>query len=139
MDRPHRGANSRLHEHGYSYSRRRGAARRVDTSHAIRRPEKLTEFQAYLNENDIGFELRQLYEISHPRTGGQFGLTPKQTEALTTAWDMGYFALPREATTEEVATELDIAPQTLSDRLWRVQHHLIQNTLYVETPTDIYF
>lgn len=97
--------------------------------------EKLDEFNEYLNDNDVSFDLRQLYEITHPRTGSQFGLTRKQTEALTTAWEQGFFELPREATMEEVADELGIAPQSLSDRLRRAQNKLIEDALRVEGPS----
>lgn len=98
--------------------------------------EKLEEFNEYLNDNDVSFDLRRLYEITHPRTGSQFGLTRKQTEALTTAWEKGFFELPREATMEAVADELDIAPQSLSDRLRRAQNRLIEDALRVEGPGD---
>lgn len=97
---------------------------------------KLDEFNEYLNDEDISFELRQLYEISHPRSGSQYGLTRKQSDALITSWEMGYFELPREATMKEVADELGIAPQSLSDRLRRAQNKLFENALRVEGPTD---
>jgi len=95
----------------------------------------LNEFNAFLNEEDVAFDLNRLYELSQPRSGGQFGLTPKQYAALTTAWEMGYFELPREVTMEDVASELDIAPQSLSDRLRRAQDALIEEALRVEGPT----
>lgn len=98
--------------------------------------EKLEEFNEYLHEQDVSFDLRRLYEISHPRSESQFGLTPKQAEALITAWEMGYFELPRDATMEEVADELDIAPQSLSDRLRRAQNTLVEEALRVEGPSE---
>jgi predicted DNA binding protein len=98
--------------------------------------EKLDQFNEFLSDENISFDLRRLYEIAHPHTGGQFGLTPKQYEALTTAWKMGYFELPRRITMEEVADELDIAPQSLSDRLRRAQDALIEETLRVDAPSD---
>lgn len=98
--------------------------------------DNLNGFNEYLQAENIPFELRRLYEISHPKSGGQYGLTPKQTEAMITAWEMGYFALPREATMAEVGKELGISPQSLSDRLRRAQNALIENTLMFEGPTD---
>lgn len=98
--------------------------------------EKLNEFNEYLNEEDVSFDLRQLYQSTHPRSDSQYGLTPKQTEALTTAWEMGYFRLPREITMEDVSDELDIAPQSLSDRLRRAQNTLIEETLRSDSPSD---
>lgn len=98
--------------------------------------EALMQFNEYLEEIDIQFDLQRLYQVSHPRSGGQFGLTPKQVEALTTAWEMGYFKQPREADTMEVADQLGIAPQSLSDRLRRAQQTLIGEALRVEGPSD---
>ena len=101
--------------------------------------EKLDNFIEYLNDEGVSFSLRHLYEITYPRSGSQFGLSPKQTEALTTAWEMGYFKLPREATMEQVASELGIASQSLSDRLRRAQSTLVKETLRVEGPSEYGF
>lgn len=98
--------------------------------------EKLDQFNAFLRDEDVSFELRQLYETKRPRSSGQFGLTPKQYETLTMAWEMGYFDLPRAVTMEEVADELGIAPQSLSDRLRRAQDALIEEALRVEVSSD---
>lgn len=97
----------------------------------------LDEFNTYLSDEDVAFDLRQLYETTHPRSSGQFGLTPKQYETLTTAWEMGFFDLPRATTMEGVADALGIAPQSVSDRLRRAQDTLIQEALRVEPSTDL--
>lgn len=98
--------------------------------------EKFDRFSELLNEDGISFDLRQLYEITHPQTEGEFALTPKQYEAVTTAWKMGYFNLPRETTMKEVAAELDIAPQSLSDRLRRAQKELMGEALRIDGSSD---
>jgi predicted DNA binding protein len=98
--------------------------------------EKLNDYYEYLNDNDVSFELQRLYEISHPGNVSQFGLTPKQSEALTTALEMGFFDLPRDATMEEIADELDIAPQSLSDRLRRAEKTLFEEALHVDGPSS---
>ena len=97
--------------------------------------DRLDQFRQYCIENDVAFDLSRLYEISHPHSGGQYGLTPKQYEALTAAWEMGYFQLPREATLTDVADELGISQQALSDRLRRAHDALIANTLRI-TPSS---
>jgi len=96
--------------------------------------EKLDEFNSFLNEEDVSFDLRQLSEITHPHPSGEYGLTPKQYEALITAWEMGYFDLPRKTTMKKIAHELDITPQALSDRLRRAQNRLLGETLRVDDP-----
>lgn len=93
--------------------------------------DNVNAFTEYLNEHDIAFQLNRLHEIDNPRTGEQYGLTPKQQEAIVTAWDIGYFELPREASMADVADELGITAQSFSDRLRRAQHTLVANTLRV--------
>lgn len=96
----------------------------------------LTQFQEYCDEQDISFELSRLYEISNPRSGAQFGLTRKQYNALTAAWEMGFFDTPRDVTLTEVAGELGITEQSLSQRLRRAYHTLIAHTLVFTSPTE---
>lgn len=98
--------------------------------------EPLENFCAYTERRDISFGLNRLYEISHARSGSQYGLTEKQHEALITAWEMGYFEEPRETTLEAVAAELDITRQSLSQRLRRAEHALVANTIRVTPPDE---
>lgn len=98
--------------------------------------EALARFREHCRENGVDYELRRLYGLSHPRTGGQFGLTPKQQEALLSAWEAGYFGLPRESTLEEVADDLDITQQALSERVQRGLDALVENTLAVTFPDE---
>lgn len=51
-------------------------------------------------------------------------LSEEQLEVLETAYKMGYFKVPQEATAAEIASELKISRSTLSERLRRVQHNL---------------
>ena len=92
------------------------------------------EFTSHLRDQGFSFDLIRLHEMSYTQTGSQFGLTPKQHEALVTAWQMGFFELPRETSMEAVADELGIRPQSLSDRLRRAQNILIGDTLRVVLP-----
>ncbi|MFC7138305.1 helix-turn-helix domain-containing protein [Halosimplex aquaticum] len=89
------------------------------------------EFKEFTDGHDIAYRLEQLYETSRPRTGSRYNLSEKQHEALNTAWEMGYFEEPRETTLDAVAAELDIARQSLSQRLRRGHHALIANTIRV--------
>lgn len=91
-------------------------------------------FTDQLRERDYAFELLRLHEQSYARAGSKFGLTPKQHEALVTAWELGYFDLPREVSMAEVADEIGITAQSFSDRLRRAQHALIADTLRVAVP-----
>jgi predicted DNA binding protein len=99
--------------------------------------EQLTDFQEYCEREEISFELAQLHEITYPPTGARYGLTPKQNEALVTAWEMRYFESPHEASLSDVADELGIASSTLSERLRRAHDELIAHALVVSHPTEL--
>ena len=49
------------------------------------------------------------------------GLSDRQFEALETATDLGYYAVPRGASLDAVASELEIAPSTASELLRRAE------------------
>ncbi|MDG5776024.1 helix-turn-helix domain-containing protein [Haloarculaceae archaeon H-GB2-1] len=42
---------------------------------------------------------------------------------------MGYFAIPRTASLDDVAAELGISASSLSERLRRAQTHLVETTV----------
>lgn len=96
----------------------------------------LGEFREYCREQGVPFELARLYDVTEPESGRQYGLTPKQYEALTTAWEMGYYDSPREVTLTEIAGELGISEQSLSDRLRRGYEQFIRHALVVSSPGD---
>ena len=64
-------------------------------------------------------------EIVHTR------LTPQQREALAAAFERGYFEIPREISMEELAGELEISHQALSERLRRAYETLVDAELEV--------
>lgn len=96
----------------------------------------LREFQAYCVENDLPFDLQRLHDLAHPMTAGQYGLTDKQRDALVAAWETGYFDTPRQASLADVADQLGISQQALSNRLRRGQQTLIPSTLTVTPPGE---
>jgi hypothetical protein len=77
---------------------------------------------------NAGFRLRQLTRDGEPEAPGD-GLTDPQREALRTAYEMGYFAIPRTASLDDVADELGITASSLSERLRRAQTHLVETTV----------
>lgn len=100
-------------------------------------PEALELFQEHCRNHDVEFDLERLYRTSQPRTGGQYGLTEKQQEALVTARKAGYFEPSGDTSLEDVARELGITQQSLSDRLRRGYDTLIANTLLVTSPPSL--
>ncbi|MFC7137811.1 helix-turn-helix domain-containing protein [Halobaculum litoreum] len=89
----------------------------------------IADFQRRCREAGVRIELRSIR--AHPGHAERVheGLTDKQREALTLAYDRGYFSSPRRTSQEEIAEELGISRQSLGDRLKRGQKALIEQTL----------
>ena len=86
--------------------------------------ETLDEFRTFWQRN-TEFTLRHLAADDGEKPGR--GLTDAQREALLTAHEMGYFAIPRTASLADVAAELDISASSCSERLRRAHQHLVEN------------
>ena len=62
----------------------------------------------------------------------QHNLTERQYHALTTAVEQGYYDVPREINAKELADELDISHQALSERFRQGTKNLIKSALLVD-------
>lgn len=97
--------------------------------------ESIAEFQESFHERGHEFELQRLYDATAPKER-EYDLTPEQREALIVAQENGYFSVPREAGIEDVAAELGVSPNAVSERLRRATGDLTRNTLLVTPPAD---
>lgn len=91
----------------------------------------VSEFHEYCKRNDVAFELERLYEQAQPMASSQYGLTPKQREALVLAYESRFFDVPQQTTMAELADRVDITQQALSKRLHYAHKNLIGNVLTV--------
>lgn len=88
-------------------------------------------------EYDIDIQLDRIYQLSESGREHQFGLTPNQYETLISAYEAGYYEIPRAVNLEELANRLGVSHQALSERLRRGHRTLVTNTLKPEAaPTD---
>lgn len=95
------------------------------------------ELRTFWQRNDVQFRLRRLTlddEADSVDRGADDGLTDPQRAAIRTANEMGYFDIPRTASLDDVADELDISASSLSERLRRAQSHLVE--AHVDRPAD---
>lgn len=97
----------------------------------MRLPDRgaLCRFREICKEQGVSFTLQRLYESNDSSSSNQYGMSTKQQITLQKAIERGYYAVPREITLEELATELNISRQAASERLRRGCHILIANTL----------
>nr|WP_235908653.1 helix-turn-helix domain-containing protein [Halosegnis rubeus] len=98
--------------------------------------EALSAFQEYYIEQEIQVSIKHIYNPTRPDAGPWFGLTPPQRETLSYAVESGYYSLPREVSTQELAKRFDISDQAVTERLRRGIATLVQNTLLVNAEKD---
>jgi len=91
------------------------------------------EFRRFWQRNS-SFRLHRLTRQNEAEPPGE-GLTDRQQEALRIAYERGYFDIPRKASLEDVAEELDVAPSSVSERLRRAQTQLIEETMAPTWPS----
>lgn len=94
--------------------------------------EMVSEFQTHFRETNREFDVNQLYHPTEPRQRA-FGVTKEQHEALVTAVNEGYFAIPRAASTAELSESLGISANAVSERIRRGSEALIRSGL---VPTE---
>ncbi|MFW6384813.1 MAG: helix-turn-helix domain-containing protein [Halodesulfurarchaeum sp.] len=99
--------------------------------------ERLSRFQKHCIDNDIPIEVKGLYNPTKPDAGPWYGLTAPQREALTRAVEEGYYSIPRESSTKQLADEFDISDQAMTERLRRAIINLVSNTLLVHEQESI--
>jgi len=91
--------------------------------------DAMSTFQDRCRADDIGFEVIRVYNPSKPDLGPWFGLTDRQREAIVLAVEEGYYDIPRDCTTVELAETLDISDQAVTERLRRAIVRLVTNTI----------
>ncbi|ELY76255.1 helix-turn-helix domain-containing protein [Natrinema pallidum] len=90
------------------------------------------EFSSFWQQN-AGFRLSRLTHDGASEPPGD-GLSDRQREALRTAYEMGYFDVPRRTSLKAIGTELDISASAVSERLRRAQTSLIEETVATTWP-----
>lgn len=75
-------------------------------------------------EAGLNVLLKRLTDYRGP-TSHLDALTDRQQEIVQTAYSMGYYDVPREATTDDVAHEVDLDPSTVAEHLQRAEHNLL--------------
>lgn len=97
--------------------------------------EGLSEAHSICEDRNVGIDVRSIQGLTGS-PGDRFGLTDDQRDALVEAHERGYFDVPRETGLEEVAEEMGLSHQSLSERLRRGHDALIENTVRDGSRTD---
>jgi len=98
--------------------------------------EALSAFQDFYVEENIQVTIERIYNPTKADAGPWYGLTPPQRETLATAVEAGYYSLPRQISTQELADMFDISDQAVTERLRRGISTLVRSTLLVDETDD---
>ncbi|MFC4436529.1 MULTISPECIES: helix-turn-helix domain-containing protein [Natrialbaceae] len=101
--------------------------------------QTLRAYRDSCTDRGIGFALERLYEPEPLRGEATLtlaSLTPKQREALTLAYENGYYDIPRKTTPLELGNRLEISRRSLSERLRRAEQRLVETAMTNERLTS---
>lgn len=82
-----------------------------------------------MDEIGCGAECSRISSCGGTIDSNRSRLTNEQHEALVTAFEAGYYNIPRDTTTEQLSTKLGISHQALSERLRRANKTLVENNV----------
>jgi predicted DNA binding protein len=98
--------------------------------------EALQALQEDCRDRDAPFQVDRLDRSTEGIDSGSgtdaYGLTAKQRTVLMTAIEAGFFTIPRETTLAELAGELGISDQAVSDHLRRAQWNVLEATVLAD-------
>lgn len=93
--------------------------------------QSLSTFQDYCETIQVDINVLGVYNIPEQQPDEAFGITQPQQEALMLAVREGYYDLPRGCSTDELADQLGISDQAVTERLRRAIATLTRNTLMI--------
>lgn len=79
-------------------------------------------------EADVPMELRAISEY-RGSSNVLDSLTDRQREVVGTAYEMGYYEIPRHVSTTDIAAELELDQSTVSEHLQRAERNLLTHVL----------
>jgi hypothetical protein len=92
--------------------------------------EEFSTTHEFCAGHGLTFDVASIREIDG-QPAGRFGLTESQYRALVLAVKRGYYEVPRRTTLEELADEVGVSHQALSERLRRATGSLAEDALLV--------
>ncbi len=90
--------------------------------------DSITRTYEYCKDEGIDLEIRNITEFTG-KDQDRHGLSEEQRTTLQLAHERGYYSIPRDATAEELAEEIGVTHQAVSERLRRGHGALLESTL----------
>ncbi|MFB6189904.1 MAG: helix-turn-helix domain-containing protein [Halapricum sp.] len=99
--------------------------------------DRLGRFYNHCTEHGIPIHLERVYTLAEASGEGRaFDLTPDQREALVLALRRGYFSSPREISLADLAEEVGISKQALSQRIRKANEQVLREALLSSSLAD---
>ncbi len=92
--------------------------------------EALSATYEFCQESEFTVEIEAIYDMDDSQSS-RYGLTDEQYETLRLALEAGYYDVPRSVTMDDLASEIGISHQSLSERLRRAHRNVLE---YVVAP-----
>lgn len=92
--------------------------------------DAIDDTHGFCERHGLTFQIDVLREMEGTPKG-RYGLTEEQYEALVAAVEADYFEVPRRTNLEELAADMDISHQALSERIRRGCGALVEDALMV--------
>jgi predicted DNA binding protein len=89
----------------------------------------LEALRIHYHRSDVPFRVKRLHEAGNANVDSGINLSTVHRETLTTAYETGYFEVPRRITQGELAEELELSRSGLSQRLRRAVATLIEQVV----------
>lgn len=90
---------------------------------------RVAEFNEFLNDRGIDITMTRLFRLHESEHERPYGLTETQQRVLLLAIERGYFEVPRRATLRDIAAELDVSEQSVSETIRRGANKVLKQTL----------
>ncbi|KTG19454.1 helix-turn-helix domain-containing protein [Haloferax profundi] len=97
--------------------------------------DALVQYRRLCAEMGLEMSVERIYRGDAPSATG-YGLSEKQRQVITLAAESGYFEIPRSVALSDLADDLDITPQSASERLRRGIAALVSSTVCSDIPSS---
>ncbi|MFC5970168.1 helix-turn-helix domain-containing protein [Halomarina salina] len=98
--------------------------------------DSLATANEFCHDHGLTFDLLSIVKMEGDPSA-RYGLTGAQYDAIVTAHEHGYFAVPRRCSLKEIAREEGISHQAFSERLRRGLEALVEETLVVGQSSEV--
>lgn len=91
--------------------------------------DAFVDFSRTCRAADVDLSLREMRDTGGVESYHDFGLSPEQERIIRTAYETGYFEVPRQVSQTDLAGSFDLSTSAVSQHLRRATAELVGNTL----------